>query len=229
VTVVEFVSPQYRGLAFRVSADATEGCAQLTCMACGTKSFAADSEDFWEDAQPEVSCPCAGTTYAAAVGFALRRDSEVRRVALAYGASPTAPWACAPTGRSATARVRTWSRHRPTAGELDKTSARDSSVPLPREDRRPARAPATGSSGAAPPGSRRPAASGSALASSARCRMPAWRLGSAAVPSFCGRAASSPGRSLPERRPWPKDTPPRATSALGARDAQNSSSGRRQR
>jgi len=83
VTVVEFVCPQCRGLAFRVSADATEGCAQLTCLTCGTKSFAADSEDFWEDAQPEpVSCPCGGTTYAAAVGFALRPDSEVRWVSV---------------------------------------------------------------------------------------------------------------------------------------------------
>lgn len=83
VTVVEFVCPQCRGLAFRVSADATEGCAQLTCLTCGTKSFAADSEDFWEDAQPEpVSCPCAGTTYAAAVGLGLRPDSEVRWVSV---------------------------------------------------------------------------------------------------------------------------------------------------
>lgn len=40
-----------------------------------------------------------------------------------------------------------------------------------------------------------------------------------------GPAASWPGGSLPERGPWPMDTPPRARSALAAQDAQNISSG----
>lgn len=81
--VVEFACPQCRGLAFEVLADAAEGCAQLTCQACGTMSFAADSGEHWEGSAPApVLCPCGGKSFAAAIGFALRRDGDVRWISV---------------------------------------------------------------------------------------------------------------------------------------------------
>jgi hypothetical protein len=38
---------------FHLDADRTEGCAQRTCAACGTKHFICDSAEYWDDAEPE--------------------------------------------------------------------------------------------------------------------------------------------------------------------------------
>lgn len=68
-----------RGSIFRLSADEDEGCAQRTCVACGAESFIGDSDEFWEDAEPEhVECECGADEFEVAVGFSFREDEEVR-------------------------------------------------------------------------------------------------------------------------------------------------------
>jgi hypothetical protein len=57
--VVESVCGHCNGRAFRVLVDDTEGCAQRTCIGCGTTAFIADSAEYWDEADPgECQCPC---------------------------------------------------------------------------------------------------------------------------------------------------------------------------
>lgn len=43
--------------------------------------FIADSEDFWEDVDPDwVMCPCGGEEFEAAVAFSQAGEGSVRRV-----------------------------------------------------------------------------------------------------------------------------------------------------
>jgi hypothetical protein len=81
--VVESVCGHCNGRAFRVLVDDTEGCAQRTCVGCGTAAFIADSAETWEEADPgECECPCGGGEFAVAVGFSLRDDGEVRWISI---------------------------------------------------------------------------------------------------------------------------------------------------
>jgi hypothetical protein len=65
------------GRAFRLIADADEGCAQRACVACGSKAFICDSGEYWEGAEPKpVRCPCKGQEFEVAVGFSLRDDKQ---------------------------------------------------------------------------------------------------------------------------------------------------------
>ena len=67
--VVESVCTRCSGRAFRVLVDDTQGCAQRTCVGCGTAAFIADSAEYWDEADPgECRCPCGGGEFAVAVG-----------------------------------------------------------------------------------------------------------------------------------------------------------------
>ena len=79
----EYVCGQCGGRAFKVIIDDEEGCAQRVCIACQDVAFIADSAEHWQDADPgECVCPCGGTEFAVAVGFALREDGDVRWVSI---------------------------------------------------------------------------------------------------------------------------------------------------
>jgi hypothetical protein len=53
---------------FRLVADSD--CAQRVCAGCGAEHFVCDSEDYWDDAEPdECACPCGGEVFDLAVGF----------------------------------------------------------------------------------------------------------------------------------------------------------------
>ncbi len=58
-----------------------EGGARRTCVACGGQEFIADSADYWLDdpkADYYCACRCGKEEFAAAVGFSLREDGDVR-------------------------------------------------------------------------------------------------------------------------------------------------------
>ncbi|MFI0485471.1 hypothetical protein [Actinomadura sp. 9N215] len=79
--VTESVCGRCEGRAFRVVAD--DDVARRTCTACGTSEFIVDSADYWDEAEPvECECPCGGDKFAAAVGFSLHPDGEVRWVSV---------------------------------------------------------------------------------------------------------------------------------------------------
>jgi len=67
-----------RATAFRVEADADEGCARRICVACGASAFLGDSEEFWAEAEAEqVRCVCEGEVFEVGIGFSFRDDDEV--------------------------------------------------------------------------------------------------------------------------------------------------------
>ncbi|GAA2124086.1 hypothetical protein GCM10009727_11190 [Actinomadura napierensis] len=60
-----------------------ESGAERECCGCGTRAFIADSEEAWEDDEPEgAGCPCGGEEFEAAVAFSLADDGSVRWVTL---------------------------------------------------------------------------------------------------------------------------------------------------
>lgn len=60
------------GSQFHVRVDDEEGCAERTCVACGTAVLMLDSGDTVEDADlEEAACPCGNESFDVAVGFAL--------------------------------------------------------------------------------------------------------------------------------------------------------------
>ena len=73
------------GDAFTVAVDEEEGCAVRTCAACGDAKALLDSSEYLDDATLETAeCPCGGSTFNIAVGFAFYDDSkDVRWVYLA--------------------------------------------------------------------------------------------------------------------------------------------------
>lgn len=55
--------------------------APSACAVCGGRAFIADSEEFWEDADPgETCCPCGSEEFETAVAFSPGDDGSVRRV-----------------------------------------------------------------------------------------------------------------------------------------------------
>lgn len=69
------------GRVFFVLVDDLEGGAERECSDCGRRSFVADSEEFWEDADPGAAgCPCGGEQFEMAVAFSLTADGSVRWV-----------------------------------------------------------------------------------------------------------------------------------------------------
>ncbi|MET9470358.1 hypothetical protein ABZY44_37330 [Streptomyces sp. NPDC006544] len=69
------------GRVFFVPVDDVEGGAERVYLGCGGRAFLADSEEFWEDADPgEAGCPCGGVEFETAVAFSLADDGSVRWV-----------------------------------------------------------------------------------------------------------------------------------------------------
>ena len=69
--------------AFRVQVDDDEGCAKRTCVSCDADAFIADSAEVWDDADPGAcGCPCGGSTFSVAIGFALRDNGDVRWISV---------------------------------------------------------------------------------------------------------------------------------------------------
>ncbi|MEO3822014.1 hypothetical protein [Plantactinospora sp. B24E8] len=80
--VRECVCRSCGGRAFEVAVMADEA-ARRTCLACRETEFIADSEEYWDDdaeADYCCACLCGGEEFAAAVGFSLREDGDVRWV-----------------------------------------------------------------------------------------------------------------------------------------------------
>jgi hypothetical protein len=66
------------GRRFFVLVDDVEGGAERECCGCGGRAFIADSEEFWEEADPGAAgCPCGGEEFEVAVAFSLARDGSV--------------------------------------------------------------------------------------------------------------------------------------------------------
>ena len=64
---------------FRLIADQEEGCAQRVCTACGKAVFIADSEEYWEEADPKkVRCPNWHVIFEVGVGFSFRQSGDVK-------------------------------------------------------------------------------------------------------------------------------------------------------
>ncbi|MFD8019011.1 hypothetical protein ACFV6G_01100 [Streptomyces lavendulae] len=71
------------GRVFSVLDDDVEGGAELVCAGCGGRAFIADSEEFWQDADPgEACCPCGSEEFESAVAFSLAGDGSVCWVTL---------------------------------------------------------------------------------------------------------------------------------------------------
>ena len=66
---------------FNLEADDAEGCAKRTCTKCGAEDFICDSEEYYEDADPEkwkcVECKSKSTNVGA--GFSLYDDKSAVR------------------------------------------------------------------------------------------------------------------------------------------------------
>ncbi len=81
VKIVPSVCGGCGGRVFFVLVDDVEGGAERVCVGCGGRAFIADSEEFWEDADPgEACCPCGSEEFETAVAFSLADDGLVRWV-----------------------------------------------------------------------------------------------------------------------------------------------------
>ncbi|MFI6440260.1 hypothetical protein [Streptomyces sp. NPDC050759] len=84
VRIVPSVCGGCGGRAFFVLVDDVEGGAERVCAGCGGRAFIADSEEFWEDADPGAAvCPCGNEEFETAVAFSLADDESVRWVTVA--------------------------------------------------------------------------------------------------------------------------------------------------
>jgi len=66
------------GQVFLLYADDTEGAAKRVCVACDHAHFVGDSEEYWDEADPDMfACPeCEGEHSNIGVGFAFYQSSE---------------------------------------------------------------------------------------------------------------------------------------------------------
>ena len=72
---------------FKLAADDNEGTAHRTCETCGLEHYICDSEEYWEDSEPEaLSCiECKSKHANVGVGFWLYPDnSEVKWLYVGY-------------------------------------------------------------------------------------------------------------------------------------------------
>ncbi|MCA9678599.1 MAG: hypothetical protein H6709_02005 [Kofleriaceae bacterium] len=65
---------------FKLDADDDEGAARRTCTRCGTAHFICDSDDAWEEAEPEswTCVECTSDRANVGCGFSLRDGGDVR-------------------------------------------------------------------------------------------------------------------------------------------------------
>jgi hypothetical protein len=84
-TVVHAACVSCGGVELAVALDEREGCAVRTCAPCSEARALLDTDEYLEDATLEgAECPCGGTTFNTAAGFAFYDDSDdVRWVYLA--------------------------------------------------------------------------------------------------------------------------------------------------
>jgi hypothetical protein len=81
-TVAESRCGECGGHSFRVNIDEEEAT-QRVCLTCGTVAFIGDSAEHWTVTDHDsCACPCGGEEFAAAVGYALLDDGEVRWVSV---------------------------------------------------------------------------------------------------------------------------------------------------
>ena len=71
---------------FSIKIDEFEGAIEVACIDCGEKRLLLDSEDAWEECEPEeVTCPvCNKDVYNVGVGFVYRDSGEVKWVYIAH-------------------------------------------------------------------------------------------------------------------------------------------------
>lgn len=82
-SVVHARCAECEGEEFRLRVDDEEGCAERTCIRCGTAVLMLDSAEYVEDAELEsAECLCDNDVFNVAVGFADHADGEVRWVYL---------------------------------------------------------------------------------------------------------------------------------------------------
>jgi len=67
---------QCGSLEFRLDADDNEGVARRTCVACAREHFICDSDEYWDEANPEAwKCVECGSQHAnVGVGFSMYED-----------------------------------------------------------------------------------------------------------------------------------------------------------
>jgi hypothetical protein len=67
-------------LEFQLDADDDSGVAKRTCAKCKQEHFICDSEEFWEEAEPQHwKCDCGSAATNVGVGFSLRESGgEIR-------------------------------------------------------------------------------------------------------------------------------------------------------
>lgn len=67
---------------FELRVDTDEGAIQIECSSCKTKKFLLDSEEIWDECEPEKGkCPiCKSKNYNIAVGFVRRENGSVKWV-----------------------------------------------------------------------------------------------------------------------------------------------------
>lgn len=93
---------------FGLAVDDAQGCARRTCASCGTTAFVADSDEYWDEAEPgEAACPCGGETFEIGVGFTLHDEREVRWVTVGGRCIACGSSVCTRTGASTTHRPST--------------------------------------------------------------------------------------------------------------------------
>jgi hypothetical protein len=65
---------------FRLEGDRDEGCARRICAACGVQAYIADSDEYWDDAEPVtlVCVSCRGRIFEVGVAFSKRADGDIR-------------------------------------------------------------------------------------------------------------------------------------------------------
>ncbi|RAY15720.1 hypothetical protein DPM19_08030 [Actinomadura craniellae] len=75
--VVVAVCAACSGTTFGLLADDAESVVRRTCAGCGESALMLDSEDYWDDADPEViECECGGEEFEVAVGFTMRTGAD---------------------------------------------------------------------------------------------------------------------------------------------------------
>ena len=76
-TVVHATCAPCSGTEFAITLDDEEGCAIRTCASCGEAQALLDSDEYLDDATLErAACPCGGTIFNTAVGFAFYDNSD---------------------------------------------------------------------------------------------------------------------------------------------------------
>lgn len=82
--VRECVCRSCTGTRFKVSLMARERAVRRSCLGCHRSAFIADSADHWDDTAgvERCACSCGGDAFAAAAGFSLDGNGDVRWVSV---------------------------------------------------------------------------------------------------------------------------------------------------